>query len=347
MSKHHLAQALAERGNTVVYLDPPQPDAAGISLTEHDGITIATYNHWLRGVNKLPRVLHMWYYRSLLRRVAHATGGPFDVLWCFDTSRMKWFPKDMGYPLLHLADIDIVQEGKGHLEGASLILTVSDDIRMKALEFKPKAQVIDVGHALDERWIDFPKKDRSLADTKPRTVAYAGQMQWNQVDWDALFSVASLHTELDLHFYGPYRKDHPNPAFAAVFDLPNTSFHGTLGKSQLIPALHKADILLLSYRDQHSKDKRSSLPKLFPHKLLEYLATGNVVVSSHVSAYKEREDMLVMAPIGENIVLQFERALQQYGTLNSRANSDARIAFAKQHGYPEFFDRIEKLIGNG
>ena len=346
MSKHHLAQALAERGNTVVYLDPPQPDEAGISLTQHGTITVATYNHWLRGVNKLPRFVHMWYYRSLIRRVAHASGGPFDVLWCFDTSRMKWFPKNMGYPLLHLADIDIIEEGKGLMKGASLILSVSDDIRTKALEFKPQAPVIDVGHALDERWADFPKKIINVEEAKPRIVAYAGQMQWDQVDWDALFSITNAHKELDFHFYGPYRKDHPNPAFTAVFDLPNTSFHGTLDKSKLIPALHNADILLLSYRDQHSKNRSSSLPKLFPHKLLEYLATGNVVVSSYVSAYKEREDLLVMAPIGENIVSQFDRALKQYATLNSKAVREARIAFAKQHGFPEFLDRIEKLIGN-
>lgn len=346
MSKHHLAQALAERGNTVVYLDPPRPDVAGITLAQHGVITVATYNHWLRGANKLPRALHMWYYRRLIRRVAQASGGPFDVLWCFDTSRMKWFPKEMGYPLLHLADIDIVDEGKELLKGASLILCVSDDIRTKALEFKPHAPVMDVGHALDQRWAEFPKKDSSSTDDRPRIVAYAGQMQWDQVDWDALLSITKAHRELDFHFYGPYRKDHPNPAFAAVYELPNTNFHGILEKSQLIPALHHADILLLSYRDQRSKDQNTKLPKLFPHKLLEYLATGNVIVSSHVSAYTEREDLLTMAPAGENIVRQFEKAIDQYALLNTETVRAARIAFAKEHGFPELLDRIEKLIGN-
>lgn len=339
MSKHHLAQALAERGNTVVYLDPPRSDAAGISLIRHGSITVATYDHWLRGVNRSPRFLHMWYYRRLLRRLADASGGPFDVLWCFDTSRMKWFPKDMGYPLLHLADIDIVENGKGLLEGASLVLTVSDAIRAKALEVVPRASVKNVGHALDERWIAFAKKDRVLSDDRPKSVAYAGQMQWNYVDWDALRTIASNHRELEFHFYGPYSADHPHLAFKALFDLPNTHFHGRVDKSELMPALHSADILVLCYRDDLSEDQCSN-----SHKLLEYLSTGNVVVSSHISAYRQRSDVLVMAPKGENIVAHFEQAVEQYATLNSKAMSDARVAFAGQHIYPRFFERIEKLL---
>lgn len=342
MSKHHLAIALAARGNYVVFLDPPQKEVQGVSVRQEGKVAVATYRHWLRGVNKLPMILHRWYYRRTLSQLTKATGGPFDILWCFDTSRMKWFPKGMGYPLLHLADIDIVQQGKGLLEGASLVLAVSAAIQTKALAHKPQAPVIDVGHALDQRWLDFPKQDRGNGNDSPRIVAYAGQMQWNYVDWTALFSIATGHAKMEFHFYGPYHEDHIHPAFPAVFDLPNTYFHGRVDKSELIPALHAADILLLSYRDDLSEDQCSN-----SHKILEYLSTGNVVVSSHISAYRKRDDVLLMAPKGSNIVTVFENAVEEYGALNHQTKRLERRAFAAQHSFPHFLKRVENLLGNG
>ncbi len=342
MSKHHLAQALVARGNTVVFLDPPTSSTRSVSIRREGKVHVATYRHWFRGINHMPRALHMWYYKRLIRQLGAATGGGFDVLWCFDTSRMQWFPKGMGYPLLHLADIDILHQGSGLLKEAELILTVSDAIQAKALTFVGRGHVVDIGHALDERWLEHAKQVAGNKPSGPRRVAYAGQMQWNYVDWGAIRAIALDHADLDFDFYGPYRKDHPDEDLQTVLGLPNTHFHGLVSKEELIPALHAADILLLCYRDDLSEDQCSN-----SHKLLEYLSTGNVVVSSNIRAYRKHKDLLVMTTKGEDIRAFFSHAVEHFHVLEAPSYRERRIAFARDHGYTRMLERVEKLIEHG
>jgi len=339
MSKHHLAQALAARGNTVVFLDPPRNDARGVELRKEGDVLVATYRHWARGVNRLPRALHEWYYRAIIERVGKVSGGPFDVLWCFDTSRMQWFPKGMGYKLLHLADIDILHQGHGLIKEAQLILTVSEAIKDKVLGLGPASAVLDVGHALDERWLSAAQVEGRADRHTPRTVAYAGQMQWDYVDWKAIQEIAGSHPALEFHFYGPYRNDHPDPHFHHVAAMANTRFHGLVDKERLIPALHSADILLLAYRAELAEDQCSN-----SHKLLEYLSTGNVVVSSNIRAYRDGSTLLVMADQGGELGTCFRNAVHDFRILNAAPRRAERMEFAAKHTYPRLFDRLEKLI---
>lgn len=341
MSKHHLAQALVARGNTVVFLDPPRNSTRGVEVKDKGGVLVATYQHWFRGINRMPKVLNRWYYERIVRSVGAATGGAFDLLWCFDTSRMQWFPRGMGYPLLHLADIDILHQGGGLVRDARLILTVSDAIQEKAIRSGATGQVVDIGHALDERWLAYPKQKAGEVPAVPRRVAYAGQMQWNYIDWKAIQGIIERYPQLEFDFYGPYREDHPDVHFRAVLKLPNSHFHGLISKEELIPALHSADILLLGYRDDLSEDQCSN-----SHKLLEYLATGNVVVSSNIRAYREHRDLLVMATKGSPLGSFFAQAMERFHELQAPEYRARRIAFARDHGYSRMLDRVEKLIDN-
>jgi glycosyltransferase involved in cell wall biosynthesis len=340
MSKHHLARALSERGNQVVFLDPPTPGTRGVGVRWEGDVQVATYTHWLRGANHLPKPLHMAYYRALLRKVARATGGGFDLIWCFDTSRMQWFPKGMGVPILHLADIDILHQGQGLMREARLVLTVSEAIRRKVRQCQPLARVFNAGHALDKSWFVHERPAESIGDT-PRTVAYAGQMQWNIVDWDSLFHEAHEHPGMRFHFYGPYRADHPDPAFMRLRTLPNVHFHGTVTKAELMPALHAADILLLCYRSDLPPEQVSN-----SHKLLEYLATGNVVVASFIPELADQGELFHMASPGEAHKMVFERAVHGFAGAMNADQRCARRAFAAAHTMEALIDRVEKWLAD-
>ncbi len=66
MSKHHLAQALAKRGNTVYFVDPPRPGNKGFVCERIGDVQVVRYRHWLRGVNRMPLWVNRWYYKRLI-----------------------------------------------------------------------------------------------------------------------------------------------------------------------------------------------------------------------------------------------------------------------------------------
>ena len=128
---------------------------------------------------------------------------------------MQWFPQGAGYKLLHLADFDILHLGKGLIPTADLVLSTSQVV---ADEVAPatSARTINIGHALDARWLEGLA---SLADRPartPRHVVFAGQLATRYNDWEGFAEITARHPELRFTFIGPYDDDFPDPAFQAL-----------------------------------------------------------------------------------------------------------------------------------
>ncbi|MBK7943871.1 MAG: hypothetical protein IPJ85_00550 [Flavobacteriales bacterium] len=195
MSKLHLAQALSERGNSVYFVDPPISGAQGLSIMDAGRVHVVRYHHWLRGVNQLPLALNRWYYRQLIQRIARSTGGAFDIVWCFDTSRMQAFPQGIGLRLLHLADYDILHMGRGLIPSADIIFTTGQVVA-DAVAPQARCSVVNMGHALDARWLEGAEL---LADRAARPVQEAlfmGQLANSYNDWEGFDRVVASHPEL-------------------------------------------------------------------------------------------------------------------------------------------------------
>ncbi|MBK7384378.1 MAG: hypothetical protein IPI81_13780 [Flavobacteriales bacterium] len=338
MSKHHLSQALAARGNSVYFLDPPRPGNTGFSSEEKNGVTVLRYKHWLRGVNRLPTAINRWYYKRLIRSLAQRTGGPFDIIWCFDTSRMQAFPEGVGMKLLHLADYDILYTGQGLIPTADLVLTtcqvVADEVAPRAT-----AQVLNVGHALDARWL-VGIDTLAERDARPvRNMVFSGQLANSYNDWEGFLELASSHPELQFTFIGPFDPGFPEPAFHALRKLENVRFAGLVGKDELVPLVREADMLFFGFRSAQRAKERAN-----PHKVLEYLSTGNVIVGSYTMEYKDGNDLFTMAPEGGNLREAFDRALHDHAALNTKEQRAHRIAFARSRTMNDLIGRIEKAV---
>lgn len=335
MSKHHLSQGLVKRGNSVVFLDPPSN--APLQVESMDGIHVVRYSHWLRGINHMPRAIHLWYYTRLIRRIEALVGKPFDIIWNFDTSRMQWFPNGLGYRILHLADYNILHQGMGLVRTADVVLTTGQVVK-DHLEQRMGVEVHNVGHALDERWMRDSDNLHMNGTSAPKSVVYAGQLALHYHDWDGWLDIAEAHPELSFTFIGPYDSDLPEPAFHSLRSLPHVTFTGLMKKDALVPKLREADILLFGFRSATVAKERAN-----PHKVLEYLSTGNIIVGSWTMEYASMPDLFCMAPQGAPLLPTFNDALARFSTLNSSKERLRRMEFARQRSIPQLIDRIEAL----
>ncbi len=338
MSKHHLSEALAARGNEVFFLDPPCPGNEGFSTERHGSVTLLRYHHWFRGVNRMPLAVNRWYYKRLVRMLARRTGGPFDIIWCFDTSRMQSFPEGIGYKLLHLADYDILYIGQGLIPTADIVFTTGQVVA-DAVISKTRAPVINIGHALDERWMKGIDELVHREMRKPRNIVFMGQLAITYNDWEGFVKVVSTHPDLQFTFIGPFDPQFPDPAFHELRALPNACFTGLKAKDELIPLVRAADILFFGFRSGIRAKERAN-----PHKVLEYLSTGNVMVGSYTMEYDGRDDLFQMAAEGADLNDAFNDALLDFDRLNSIEARTRRISFAKERTMGRLIERIEREL---
>jgi hypothetical protein len=79
--------------------------------------------------------------------------------------------------------------------------------------------------------------------------------------------------------------------------------------------------------------------------VLEYLSTGKVVVSNHLSFYQDKE-LLEMAPFGKNHELPklVQHVAENLHYYNSLENQQARKQWALDHTYERHIQRIEEYI---
>ena len=338
MSKHHLASELVRRGNHVLWLDPPAPGNKGLYIQRTDGIGLITYRHWLRGVNRMPKRIRDLYYRRLLSRIEQREGRRIDIIWCFDTSRVGRFPRDGRFGLLHLADLRVLHGAEDLVRTADLILTTAAPSAKAALAMAPAAAVVDIGHAIDGQWaIAAPRK----AGGRSRPVAvYAGNLAMPMIDWEQLDAEVAAHPEVDFRFVGPCPPTGER-AFLGLKGRSNVHFTGLLTGSDLVHAVADADVMLMCYRADLYPDDLAN-----PHKMLEYLATGNCIVASYTAAYEGSHVPLLMARERWEHAALLGKALSELDLQNSPALRAQRTAFALEHSMVGLMDRTEKLIAS-
>lgn len=340
MSKHHLSQALAERGNAVYFVDPPAAAAKGIELADAGQVKLVRYRHWLRGVNRLPAAANRAYYKRLIERIAQRTGGPFDIIWCFDTSRMQSFPRGIGLRLLHLADYDILHMGRGLIPTADIIFTTGQVVA-DAVAPRARCPVVNMGHALDARWLQGAEQLAQRVPGPVREALFMGQLANSYNDWEGFDRVVAAHPELRFTFIGPYDDRLAEPAYQALRERPNARFTGLMDKASLIPMVRGADLLFFGFRSGRVAKERAN-----PHKVLEYLSTGNVIAGSYTMEYPPDTDLFVMAPEGGDLLAAFDRALRDHVALNSPEKRQQRIAFAQERAMPRLIARMESALAS-
>lgn len=350
ISKHHYAMELANRGHQVLFLNPPATLDVPFVVhpTDHPNIRSVEYRQpWFYRTRFHWRGLYDVFMNRHIQNLVLQTGFHPDVAWCFDFnlfSDLKAFGARQS--IFNPVDPLSAPHHTSFAKTADLVLTVSNTIAESIRPVRSDVRVI--GHGLSAAFASHAQHRLSRLDSSigsPIRVGYAGNLMRKPLNRAVLKRIVEDHPSIDFHFWGPYNTEHVDTEAGAFIRFlqacENVRLHGSIPPQQLADEIQSMDAFLLVYGLDEAESDRSN-----SHKLLEYLSTGKVVVSSRIGHYEGRSDLLQMPNSGDDddIPDLFRTVIQQLDRHNEPQASRVRIEYALQHTYAHLVDQIESWL---
>jgi glycosyltransferase involved in cell wall biosynthesis len=340
VSKHHYALELAKRDNRVYFLNPP---ASHNSVERHAvNLFLLNYKPRFRGLARMPSFISAWLIQKEVQRLEKLCKQHFDIIWNFDSSRffnLRNLPDKLC--ISHRVDLSEDKNIKLLNSTADIALASTQFILHQQRQFTEKAYYIGHGVALPA---DLPAVNLPDEKKHPK-VGYLGNLLIKYLDWQVIFNLVHNHPEVPFYFAGPYEasnlaKNSQPPAWLTkVREAPNTHFIGVLTQREIHAFLAKMDILLLAYQADKYKDQLAN-----PHKLLEYLASGRVVLANWTEEYKDKQDLLEMVKDNNQLPARFKKVIDNLSYYNRPEKQQARRTWVLANTYEKQIERIEKII---
>jgi hypothetical protein len=360
LSKMHYATELVKKGYKVYFVNPPRAEgqqALASVAEEREGGNLIIINTKVVGFSLFLRHKIPFLFRELSRRYIKAiqqiTGKEIYQVWSFDPNLyvdLTLFGAESSISLLY----DFYQ-GKHVWKAAGsadLIISVSQLILDFYQELAPPKLLVQ--HGLGKHFADRAQERlrNNNFETNQRNrirVGYVGNLLRAGMNTTITRKVIEGHPGIEFHFWGPYTLENNNvtdpntslaPDMKAMIELlkdsSNVILHGVADQQSLAEGLFGMDMFLFLYSPRKEVNSASN-----SHKLLEYLSTGKVVVSTHVSNYAGT-GLLEMCDkeSEENLPAIFESVVGNIQKYNSEEQQRQRIAFALDNTYIRQVDRI-------
>lgn len=352
ISKHHYALELAERGNRVFFLEPPDANALSRvdfrKAPENSSVTIVRYRPLFPFVIRFhARPIYDRLMLFQVRALKNAMAQPIDVVWSFDFnlfSNLRAFTPKLSVfhpvdPLSQPHQINVARS-------ADAVFSVSEKILDNFRRLSVPRWFIN--HGLSRPFESIARNPTMLqANGKRARVGYAGNLMRKPVNRGVLRSMVESNPEVEFHFWGTTNASDDADADAARFvtflgGAKNVTLHGTVSPAQLASQLQSMDCMVLAYSEDPRESDRSN-----SHKILEYLSTGKVVVSSRISTYEKEPELLRMPDSDDDSTLPalLRDTLGRLDEFNSERLQSLRRSFALDNTYAKQLDRIESRLG--
>ena len=342
VSKHHYAQALVDRGCEVYFLDPYGPGRSWSVTRDPGGVQVVHAPPMPRGTRFLPGAVRAFLDDRRMERLADLCGGSFDLCWNFDLYRFRDL-RDRTHArvrMLHVMDLPLPDDLAGPARSADAVLFISP--RM-AEHLPPSAPPhLHVPHGLALPQVE-PVPPRDLRGGV--RIAYLGNLAQRFLDLEGLARVAKADPRIVLYLVGPYGgnlttgKRAPDPRWDALRKLPNVVHVGPIPSEQVQGWLAAMDILLVAY-----DTLRFPRETAHPHKVIEYLYSGRLVLATHMADMTDLEDLLVMLGPGVPIDAGIPEVIDRLHELNTPEAGERRRRFALTLRYVEHVDRIAGFL---
>ena len=134
------------------------------------------------------------------------------------------------------------------------------------------------------------------------------------------------------------RKNPTNEFKQSTLALNNRYVLGQIKASDVQSILAAADILLVCYQESAFDDQAN------PHKLMEYLGSGKVVVATNTLEFLGLRDMIAMAERNSEMPHLFRQVAENIENYNSDLMSIKRKDFAFANSYDNQIKRIESYL---
>ncbi len=355
ISKHHYAVELAKRGNKVFFLNSPEksgPVKSGGVIIEpsgYDNLRVIRHRFFYPYIIKhkfksLHNILLKYHVSNVLKKI----GTKVDIVWSFDVSdtiSLKAFPHSM-FKIFMPVDEPKMPEGANGAETADVLLSVTNEIISKYDAHHLPAMFVN--HGVSET---FMGDDASTLGNKQVQVGLSGNFLRPDIDWETLKKIVTANPDVIFNFWGAYDDKNANLSDAGTTtvntpksilgDMPNAMFHGAVSPNELAEHLKQMDCFLICY--DIVKDQSGGTNY---HKVLEYIATGKVIVANNITTYASLPDLVVMPEERNNNKLPalFTTVINDLGAYNSTDRRKKRITYARQHTYANNINRIEEFI---
>ncbi len=344
VSKHHYASTLMENGAHLFFLGPDSPTEHGIRIMAEETAQPALLFRTppLRGMRFLPRAVRAWLEARQMKHLATAAGGPFDLLWNFDLHRFRSLTNrsHARERIVHVMDLREPAELFEPAGFADLVIVVSPSMA-KGIE-NWEDRVLHLGHG----WMQRERGTIELPSYSPGIkIAYLGNLAMRAIAWDSIIGIAKSFPDVQLHLIGPLHGAFGDTTSIApsiekqLRALPNIKLIGPVPYDQVPDRLEAMDILLIAYDLE-----RVGLKATSSHKLLEYLASGKVVLSSYLEDHDDLAGLVVMARPGESVMPYVKELLCHLPAHNAPELEAKRKAYAEAHSYMQKVAQVAERL---
>ncbi len=357
MSKHHYAIELSKRNNKVYFINHPDRKhrlkRGEIRILNTSYKNLFSVHHRLLFPYfikfKAKRFYHFLVGLHLQRLIRKLSTYP-DIVWSFDAGNslaLSHFSKaalriymPVDGPFGHKHELDAANK-------ADIIISVTENILGR---YKSKAvPKLLVHHGVADLFIndnvniDHPKSNSVH-------VGYSGSLIRNDIDFTIIRSIIKDHPKIIFEFWGEidpatstihFQQDVSDSTLQFLDFLRATSnviLHGPTPPEILAKGLKRMDILLVAYDVKQAQNS---------HKILEYLATGNVIVASFIKAYESKTGLIEMVddPYSNDMLKTlFERVINGLDKYQVEKKRQLRTNYARQYTYSKLLRQIENRL---
>lgn len=298
---------------------------------------------------KLYNILTSWHIKRILKKINKRP----DLIWMFDIGNslpLKYFPSTSRKIYMPVDGPNFTVHEREAVNSAELILSVADEILLQYKDVPVPKYMI--GHGVSKL---FFNQSPDITRSGLIKVGYSGSLLRSDLDIDLIKKIIIKYPNILFEFWGENDPSKSNVHLLQDVNievleflnfLKNTSnvrLHGLSNKEELAFGLKRMDILFVFYKPNKDNTKNS-------HKLLEYFATGNVIISSYLSSYfLHNGNLLEMVTSSENnddFPFLLEKVLDNLEMYNSLKKQEQRIHFARQYSYENQIFKIEKYFTN-
>ncbi len=352
ISKHHYSIELAKLGYSVYFLEPPT-ETKIFSFPK-----IKIENSEIKNLKIVKSTLFFSYYFKfhvpflhnflikLHRNILLKKIGTPEIIFSFDLTNNFPFKGLNGKKIFFAADEPILKRNLKSAEGADKIVSVSQHILDIYQNTYPDIEKILIDHGVSDDF--FQNHSSSSKKYEGINIGLSGNFMFSDIDYKCLRKIISDNSSLNFHFYGPNTIEESNIGadfslnyqefYNFIKDSNNVTLHGVLAKRNLAIELNLMDAFLICYRPENSQSSGSN-----SHKILEYLSTGKLIISTNFTRYVNT-DLFEMydSRSNENFSNYFKQKISEIGIYNSHELISKRKKYASDFQYSNQLFKILK-----